>query len=166
MKKFVLVIMIVSLAVLLLACEKQEGGSTNKGGTTKETEKAPFVGVEEYKEADFTDKTDFKVTKSDDAKDIEYDKIFLHGMNTAQLDLKFKDGKIGTLMISKVEKTVPENAPIFSIANTEVAKYSAAGVYHYVYSKGNTYYDFNALEEFSDEEMAKVIKGYSLEIGE
>ena len=170
MKKFLLIVLIVSLAVFLLACEDK---TKNQSGDTKtiekvETIKETFVGTAEYKEADFTDRTDFKVVKSQESSDIEYDSIFLHGMNSAQLDLKFKDGKVGSLMVSKVEMQIPsDEVATFSIAGVEVSKYTGIdGFKHDVWTKNNSYYDFSSLEDFSDEELTKIINGYSIEVGE
>ncbi len=170
MKKFLLIILVISLATLLLACEdKTKNLSGDKVDTVTETKiKETFVGTAEYKEPDFTDRTDFKVTKSEESNDIEYDSIFLHGMNSAQLDLKFKDGKVGSLMVSKFEMQIPSGeVATFSIADTEVSKYTGIdGFKHSVWTKSNSYYDFSSLEDFSDEELTKVIKGYSIEVGE
>ena len=89
-------------------------------------------------------------------------------MNNAQLDLKFKDGKVGSLMVSKTGISIPtEEVAVFSIAGVEVTEYSSIdGFKHYVWEKNNSYFDFSSLEEFSDEEITKVINGYSIEIGE
>jgi len=169
MKKVLLVVLVIGLSMLLIACgeeNKPTSGDTDTKVKT-EVEKEPFYGVEEYSNADFTDRTDFRVEKSESANDIEYDRIFLHGMNNAQLDLKFKDGKIGTLMVSKFVGDVPEEVNTYSIANTEVTKYTTAdGIYHYTWSKDNFFYDFQTIEDFSDEDLTKVINGYSIVIGE
>ena len=170
MKKLLLIVMVVGLALLLIACgvdnSKPTSGDSGKK-TQTEVEKEPFFGVEEYAEPDFTDRTDFKVEKSESASDIEYDRIFLHGMNNAQLDLKFKDGKIGTLMVSKLGIDLPEEVTTHSIANTEVTKYTTDdGIYHYVWARDDSYYDFQTLEELSNDDLAKVINGYSIVMGD
>ena len=169
MKKLLLVVLVVGLSLLLIACEVDNKPTSGDSGkkTQTEVEKEPFFGVEEYTEPDFTDRTDFKVEKSESADDIEYDRIFLHGMNNAQLDLKFKDGKIGTLMVSKLGIDIPEEVTTHSIANTEVTKYTTDdGIYHYIWARDNSYYDFQSLVEFSDDDLAKVIKGYSIVMGD
>ena len=66
--------------------------------------------VIEYDSTDFTKKAGFKVNLNDSLKEVKYDSIFLISKTIAQLDLRFPDNTIGTLLIdslgySKLETT-------------------------------------------------------------
>ena len=169
MKKLFFIITIVCTCFLLFACNKKEepkpvsvdnGSKVIEENTNEQTEE---INDKEYKEADFTDVAGFKVEKSEELSDSSYDGIFLKDSSTAQLDLKFKDDKIGTLIVSKKEIVVYEEDVVSnSLNNIEVASYKAVdGLKHFVWTKDGFFYEFLTNDDFSNKEIEKIVKGYS-----
>ena len=175
MKKLLLIIMIISLSLVLFACKEKKSnepviGNENTGiaQADEEGKEEYFSGTVEYENTDFTDRTDFKVNKDDNMSNANYDRIFLLDRDTAQLDLKFDNGKIGTLMVQNTsEPYAEEGATSKNIMGVEVTYYEAIdGIKHYSWKKNETCFEFVSDSEFSDEELSKIISGYSVEMGE
>ena len=175
MKKLLLIIMIISLSLVLFACKDKKSNepvigneNTEIAQTDEEGKEEYFSGTVEYENTDFTDRTDFKVNKDESLSNVEYDRIFLLSRDMAQLDLKFDNGKLGTLMVLTAgEAYAEEGATSKSIMGVDVTYYEAIdGIKHYSWVKNETGYEFVSEEEFSDEELSKIIAGYSIETGE
>ena len=182
MKKIVLALIVCLMTTLLFACNDNKpnnnGGNNenvvnnaNDDGSAQGNKKnndVPF-SIEEYEDTDFTDRAGFKVTKSDDLSDVSYDTILLHGSESAQLDLKFANGKIGTLKVGKTVISVEtdEDVSTYKIDAYEVSTYvSLDGIRHYLWQKDGFYYKLSTLEDFSNQELTNIIGGYSVEVGE
>ncbi len=161
MKKILLVMLILSF--VLCACEdkKSDNDVTNNVNNIEQTDN------NEYKNPDFTDKTDFKINTSSDIEDIYFDKIVLHDESNAQLDLKFSQDRVGSLFVTKQEIDFDEDEiSTFSIGGEEVSYYKAIDdMNHYIWSKDNFYFEFTSINEFTNEEIAKIVKGYSAQVG-
>ena len=160
MKKILLVIVI--LAVMLCACENKKNNDVTNNGDNTETNKNV-----EYKNPDFTDRTDFKINTSSEANDISYDKIILHDEGNAQLDLKLSNGNMASLNVTKQEIIFDDDeTSTFSIGGQEVMYYLAIdGMSHYAWSKDNFYFELISREDLDNDEIAKVVKGYSAQVG-
>ena len=126
-----------------------------------------LYGIVEYDSADFTDKTDFKVNKSEELSSVEYDNIFLHDKDSAQLDLKFSNDRIGTLVVSRNDSSYyssDEEKSSLTIEGTEVEKVIGNdGIIHYSWNKNNVNYRFDTLSEFTNVELASIINGFTME---
>ncbi len=170
MKKLILLIATVMICSLLFGCNQKKEPIDNGNGGTKTTEDNTNTQNEEieirdaeYKEPDFTDKSDFKVEKSEELSNVSYDSIFLRDEDNAQLDLRFEEGKVGSLLVSKKEIFVSnEDTVNYSLNNTEVTTYTEIdGIKHYVWEKEGFYFEFMTSDNFQNEEIEKIVKGYS-----
>jgi hypothetical protein len=186
MKKQVLVVIVIVIlvivALLLFKFLKPNNTVNPNGGNTpsvtgkpnskdesEEKVENPFEdGYISYKEPDFTDVTDFKVETSNDVKDVAFDAIMLHDYGSAQLDLKFDKDRVGTLSVSNTDNSnSSEEATVKDIADTEVSYVEGIDqIKHYYWEKDGMYFSFATKGDFSDEELAKIIKGYSVNVGE
>jgi len=169
MKKILLVMVILSM--VLCACNEKKTNdvevTNNETQKNEEIESNEPVKDIEYTKPDFTDNTDFKINTSSEVDEVSFEKIVLHDESNAQLDLGFPDDKVGTLIVSKQEIIFDEEeASTFSIGNEEVSRYKAVdGMNHYIWKKDNFYFELISESEFSDEEIAKVVVGYSAQVG-
>ena len=187
MKKQVLIVVVIVILVIvaLLLFKFLKPGNTvvpNNGGNNtvvnnntegdKEEEQKPVNPFEDgyisYEEPDFTDVTDFKVESSNDVKDVKFDAIMLHDYGSAQLDLKFDKDRVGTLSVSNSEIAGDlEDATVKNIADVEVSYVVGIDqIKHYYWEKDEMYFSFATKGDFSEEEISKIIKGYSVDVGE
>ena len=184
-KQVIIVVVIVILVIVALllfkflkpgsAVTPNNGGNntvidnkTNNEGDEEKVENPFEDGYISYEKPDFTDVTDFKVETSNEVKDVKFDAIMLHDYGSAQLDLKFDKDRVGTLSVSNTDNTtVSDDAAVKSIADTEVTYVVGIDqIKHYYWVKNEMYFSFATKGDFTDDEIAKIIKGYSVDVGE
>ena len=173
MKKVLLVIAICVAACMLFACGKDDtkqnpsSVQSNNGSDVGQDEKE--FGVVEYDTPDFTKSAGYEVVKSKELSSVSYDTIFLLDGENSQLDLKLDDGRIATLLISKSERFIDEDAQTKSIVGFDVAFIKGTdGINTYTWNKDNNSYMLSVLDEqnFTDADVAKIIEGFSVKAGE
>ena len=173
MKRLLLVLLVASISIMLIACDNKKQPKPGPGGIESDNvqvdETGEYLGGEvEYANPDFTDRTDFKVDKSAELSNVSYDRIFLQSKERAQLDLMFSNDRVGSLVVSKIEAIITDSLAVTeSIGGVEVTHWKAIDqMKHYNWEKDNFYFEFSTMDDFSDEELAKIFNGYSVEVGE
>ncbi len=186
MKKILLLVIICLGAFLLFACGDDNNNNNNTQTPNNTNVSAPVVnntpvapekvrdqfadGPLDYKDTDFTDVAGYAVEKSDKLSNITYDTIFLLDESTSQLDLKFGDGRIATLLVKKTEQYVnEEDANNLKIGDYEVKKMVGIdGIVSYYWNKEDASYHLShrGSDTFSEEDILNVIEGFSIKPGE
>lgn len=173
MKKLLLVLLVICISISLIACEKKKSNEPGPNGiespTVQTGEEGEYIeGEVEYAKPDFTDRTDFKVEQSSELSNVSYDRIFLQSKERAQIDLMFSNNRVGSLVVSKIESIITDSsATTSSIGGVEVTYWKAIDqMKHYCWEKDNFYYELSTMDDFSEDELAKIVNGYSAEVGE
>jgi hypothetical protein len=180
MKKVLLIAIICLSAIMLFACNNDQKVNdtpniTNNGSTSTNAQKGqePLekeYTPTEYNSANLNDRAGFEVVKTDKLSNISYDKVFLIEGENAQLDLKFDDGRIATLVVKKTQEYIDEEeVQNLSLGGYEV-KYSKSldGMNHYYWIKDNTAYSliFSSSTIISNEEITSIIENFSIKPGD
>ncbi len=163
MKKLLLVMAI--LSIMLCAC-KDKTVVDDVTNNTQDTETTSVKNVE-YNTPDFTDKSDFKINTSSDADGISFERIVWQDESNAQLDLELSGGKMASLKVTMQEVVIDEEeVSTFSVGGQEVTRYKAIdGLSHYIWSKDNFYFELTSSEDIKDDDLEKIVKGYSAQVG-
>ncbi len=177
MKKVLLCVALCA-TILLVGCnndkEKVNSGDVNdnqlnvqQGGNTDPEDEPTTVT---YDTPDFTQKAGFKVNLDSSLGDVKYDAIFLSNNRSAQLDLVFNDGTIGTLVIEPyggashsfdVDETV-------KVGETDVNYTAGAdGIYTYSWEKGEQAFYYSTKADIKgSERLTNLVNGVSVELDE
>ena len=175
MKKVIVIIAIVLilciLAVVLVKCNNGNNGDTNGGTANKGQSQVSDNSISKtFDKPDFKDEAGYSVVKSDSLSKIKYDGIQLLDGANGQLDLTLDGDKKATLLIKKSEDYIDEEG----VKNIKIGDYEvklSEGLdsidrYYWKKDKVNYVLSFNKNTGLSDEEILKIIEGFSIEVGE
>ena len=171
----VLVIIIILAIVIGVICfNKNKGNNSSRDNSNTNTpvQEEYTGGVREVKndETNFDDELGFSIEKGNEVKDVKYDTIFLHGDDKVQLDLVLDDnGKIGTLVVSKMEHPAEDIVELLLISETSVSKLTGLdGIDSYMWEKDGFYYRFSTKNDsgVTNDDIAKIINGYNVKVAE
>ncbi len=175
MKKVLALIIVLTFAIVLVACEDDSDNSqpnvnNPNNYTTSNNEANDELGIRVYRDADFMEVAGYKVIKDNSISDIKYNNILLNADGNSQLDLQLADGKLATLLVKKVADYVDdEQAEHIAIGDYEVRLVKGIdNINTYYWNKDDTSYVLSVSNksDFSNDELLKIINGFSINAGD
>lgn len=167
MKKLLLGLILCS-TIFLIACNDNKDLNSNNTNPNQQDEinEIDDNPVIEYDSTDFSKKAGFKVNLDDSLKGVKYDSIFLIAKTVAQLDLKFPDNTIGTLLIDSSEYSKLETTDsVIFIDDIKVSiENGLDGIYSYEWKNGNYTLTYSTSTDLKDSEiLTNLVNGVTIE---
>lgn len=175
MKKLLLCTTLI-LALFLVGCNNDKSNNNNninQGQVQNQSqsqeqnqEVKDNTPVVVYDNPDFSEKAGFKVSLGDSLKGVTYDSIFLTNNSTAQLDLKFPDGSIGTMLVDSMNTShlfKPDDAVFVGDIKVSIET-GADGIMVYEWEKDNYTFVFSTTASLKDSQKLKdLVKDLTVE---
>lgn len=175
MKKLLLCTTLI-LALFLVGCNNDKSNNNNninQGQVQNQSqsqeqnqEVKDNTPVVVYDNPDFSEKAGFKVSLGDSLKGVTYDSIFLTNNATAQLDLKFPDGSIGTMLVDSTNTShlfKPDDAVFVGDIKISIET-GADGIMVYEWEKDNYTFVFSTTASLKDSQKLKdLVKDLTVE---
>ena len=133
---------------------QEQNQGQNQGQNQEVKDDTPVVV---YDNPDFSEKAGFKVSLGDSLKGVTYDSIFLTNNATAQLDLKFPDGSIGTMLVDSMNTShlfKPDDAVFVGDIKVSIET-GADGIMVYEWEKDNYTFVFSTTAALKDSQKLK-----------
>ena len=166
MKKLLLCTTLI-LALFLVGCNNDKSNNNNninQGQVQNQSqsqeqnqEVKDNTPVVVYDNPDFSEKAGFKVSLGDSLKGVTYDSIFLTNNATAQLDLKFPDGSIGTMLVDSNNSShlfKPDDAVFVGDIKVSIET-GADGIMVYEWEKDNYTFVFSTTASLKGSQRLK-----------
>lgn len=169
MKKLLLFLALFStISLLFIACNDNKNNSENEGNSGNQVDDDNSLVDNSFETPDFSEKAGFKINVDDDlSKKLTYENIFLMNETTAQLDISFSDGTIGTLLVdtmSSMDLQNSENAELIDDIPVTIEN-GDDGINIYAWKKNDQLYSFYTNEDLKGtEKLKELIYGFTLEI--
>ena len=169
MKKLLLCTTLI-LALFLVGCNNNKPNNNDKNNTQNHSQEQnqgqnqqqnqevkDDTPVVVYDNPDFSEKAGFKIVLGNSLKGVTYDSIFLTNNTTAQLDLKFPDGSIGTMLVDSTNSShlfKPDDAIFVGDIKVSIET-GADGIMVYEWEKDNYTFVLSTSASLKDSQRLK-----------
>jgi hypothetical protein len=177
-KKTAIIILVIIACILIIAflfvrnnqpVNPSENGDINVTNLTDSERVVEENKTIELDKPDFMERSGFELVKSENLREIKYDKVYSQEVGKAQINMDYNDKKF-SLFISKTklfENTSDEEPIVYFIANKDVTYVLGDdNIKNYYYEKNGMYYSISTLDNLSNSEIETIIEGFDTKIGE